>query len=370
MARAILTATKDRGVYRYTTRTAGPLYAVRLTMHGRLWQRQGFQTKGAAVAFRDKVRAERFEGTFFPDKYRRRHLGERMEVLLTRHLPKKPSRWTALSEREKRRYWDQVKFATWWTAAVKGRPVSGLTADDLSTALQRLPTDGASTYNHYLKWLRTVLKREKVTPNVALMVPTKTPPQAPEFHYSPRQEAALYKQLGPEDADLVRLDLITAMRRQEIFSLHKDWIVWDHGHILLPDPKAGTPQFVHLTKEGIMILRRQCRRHPDSPWVYPSPRDPSRPRYPGSWYTKVFKPARDRARIPATHKFHTIRHTFPGRLAQEDVPDLTIKELGRWKQLQTVTRYTHHFRGHLRDSLEKAFPKPGTMSSARSRKSA
>lgn len=48
----------------------GPRFGVKLRIKGRLWQRQGFRTKSAARALRDKIRGERYEAAFFPEKYR------------------------------------------------------------------------------------------------------------------------------------------------------------------------------------------------------------------------------------------------------------------------------------------------------------
>lgn len=338
---------------------------MRLRIDGRLKiVGSGFTTKQDARAQRDRVRTEIRDGVYDPAKYRRRRSGETLDDLLERHTPTKPSNWAGLSERDKRRYWEALRFATWWKERIGQIGIGQLTKSDVTGALNRLDGKGAATINHYHAWLRAALNREiaaeRMLVNPAALVAERPEPKAPEFHYTERQELALYRKLSPADADLVRLDLLTAMRRQEIFGLRKEWIVWDRGHLLLPDPKSGRPQFVHLTKEAIGILRRQCRRHQESPWVYPSPRDPDRHLYPGTWYTKVFKPARDRARIPATHKFHTLRHTFPGRLALKGRSDLEIMELARMTP-QTVQRYTHHHRENLKTSIEEAFPSVGSI---------
>jgi integrase len=69
-----LTASKppaDFGLFPYST-SQGDRYGVRLRIRGRLWQRQGFRSKKAARAFRDKIRGELHEETFFPGKYARR----------------------------------------------------------------------------------------------------------------------------------------------------------------------------------------------------------------------------------------------------------------------------------------------------------
>ena len=342
----------DWGLFDYRT-ADGKRWGVRLRTRGRLWQRQGFFTKTDARNFRDKIRSERFEGTFFPDKYRRRRpLLTSLDDLLVG--PPKPPDWATLTERLKRRWWDRDRYARFWATALKGTALEDLDARMIDGALAMLRR-GPSTRNHYLKWLRTALKDQAVNP--ARTVGLVRPPKAPEFQYSVRQETALYRQLGTEAADLVRLTLLTAMRRQELFGLQKAWIHWQAAFILLPDPKAGEPQYVHLTPEAVRILRRIVARSPAaSPWVVPSPKNPARHLTAGTWYTKVFKPARDRAKIPSTHTFHTLRHTFPGRLAATGVPDVTIQELGRWKTPGLVTRYTHHFRPQLQAALVKAFP--------------
>jgi len=60
----------DDGVFAYRLHGRRQ-YGVRLRIKGRLWQRQGFATKTAAQAVRDKIRSETYEGIFFPDKYQR-----------------------------------------------------------------------------------------------------------------------------------------------------------------------------------------------------------------------------------------------------------------------------------------------------------
>lgn len=278
-------------------------------------------------------------------------------MLLKRHTPtkEKPAGFHTFSSREKRRYWESKRFGEWWIGTIGRLTRTTLTAEAIEKALASIT--GPATANRYRTWLGTVMTRDKVRPNPVSDVAIKPEPKAPEFAYSPAQEQALYAQLTPQDADIVRLTLITMMRQDELFSRLERDIDWSRRLLILPDPKAREPQYVHLTSEGVTILRRiLTRRRQPSPWILPSPKNPAKHLSAGTWYTKVFKPARDRARIPETHKFHTIRHTGPGRLAEKNVPDVTIQALGRWKTPGLVSRYTHHRREHLQAAMEEAFP--------------
>lgn len=356
---------EDWGLFNYRT-ADGKRWAVRLRVQGRLWQRQGFTTKTDARNFRDKIRGERVEGAFFPDRYRRRrqHADTLLE-LLARHTPAELESVAGLTDREKRRYWEARRFGRWWTGRLGHLSRETLTADAIAKALARLDS-GPATANRYRTWLVSILNLEKIIPNPAAESPRQVEPKAPEVSYSVAQEQALYAELEPPDADIVRLTLITMMRQAELFARREEEIDWTRRVLILPDPKAGEPQYIHLTQEAVRILRRILRRRPQpSPWILPSRKNPAKHRSAGAWYTKVFKPARDRAKIPPTHTFHTIRHTGPGRLAENNVPDVTIQALGRWKTPGLVSRYTHHRRGHLEAALEQAFPAVGMRRSMR-----
>ena len=82
-------------------------------------------------------------------------------------------------------------------------------------------------------------------------------------------------------ADMIRLLLLTGCRRSEIVRLR-----WSEVHdtaLMLADSKTG-PRKVPLNSQARCILERQPRE--GSPFVFPSPRDPARPRGReiGLWY--------------------------------------------------------------------------------------
>ncbi len=93
-----------------------------------------------------------------------------------------------------------------------------------------------------------------------------------------RLHAALDREAGKgkgfrQQADIVRLLLLTGCRRGEIMGLRRSEI---HGDaLMLADSKTG-PRKVPLNAQARRILERQPQT--DSPFVFPSPLDPSRSR--------------------------------------------------------------------------------------------
>ena len=80
---------------------------------------------------------------------------------------------------------------------------------------------------------------------------------------------------GRQQADIVRLLLLTGCRKSEITGLR--WAEVHDGMLALADSKTG-PRTVPLSSQARAILDRQPRT--GSPWVFPSPLDPSHPRGP------------------------------------------------------------------------------------------
>ncbi len=76
-----------------------------------------------------------------------------------------------------------------------------------------------------------------------------------------------------QQADIVRLLLLTGCRKGEITGLR--WSEVPDGMLALADSKTG-PRTVPLSNRARVILNRQP--HTSSPFVFPSPLDPARPR--------------------------------------------------------------------------------------------
>ena len=135
-----------------------------------------------------------------------------------------------------------------------------------------------------------------------------------------------------EQADIIRLLLLTGCRRSEILRLR--WSEVDRDRLALADGKIG-PRIVPLNTQARRILER--RPHGGSPFVFPSPRDPARPRSRNLafWYR-----ARREAGIEDV-RLHDLRHTHASHAVLNGVPVPVVSRLLGHSDVRTTLRYAH-----------------------------
>ena len=137
---------------------------------------------------------------------------------------------------------------------------------------------------------------------------------------------------GRQQVDIVRLLLLTGCRRGEIVNLRRSEV---HDDMLaLGDSKTG-PRKVPLNGPARAILDRQPRT--GSPFVFPSPRDASRPRCPDLtfWYR-----VRREAGIEDV-RLHDLRHTHASHAMMNGVPLPVVSRLLGHSNVQMTLRYAH-----------------------------
>ena len=135
-----------------------------------------------------------------------------------------------------------------------------------------------------------------------------------------------------QQADIVRLLLFTGCRRSEITGLR--WSEVRDGMLALEDSKTG-PRTVPLGSRARRILDRQPRT--GSAFVFPSPRDPTRPRSPGLpfWYR-----VRREAGIGDV-RLHDLRHTMASHAVMNGVPVPVVSRLLGHSDVRMTLRYAH-----------------------------
>ena len=132
-------------------------------------------------------------------------------------------------------------------------------------------------------------------------------------------------------ADIIRLLLQTGCRAGEILKLR--WREVDGDTLQLEDSKTG-PRQVLLSLEARAIIERRPRS--GSPWVFPSPSDPTRARFDISLWKKV----RKQAGIEDV-RLHDLRHTFASQAAMQGIPLPVVARLLGHAQVQMTLRYAH-----------------------------
>ena len=150
-----------------------------------------------------------------------------------------------------------------------------------------------------------------------------------------RLHRVLDKQTGKsnrQQADIIRLLLLTGCRRSEIVQLH--WSEVQDDKLVLVDSKTG-PRTVPLNTQSRLILDRQPRT--GSPFVFPSPSDPARPRSPdlALWYR-----VRREANI-ADCRLHDLRHTLASHAVMNGVPVPVVSRMLGHSNVRMTLRYAH-----------------------------
>ena len=135
-----------------------------------------------------------------------------------------------------------------------------------------------------------------------------------------------------QQADIIRLLLLTGCRRGEIVNLR--WTEVQDDMLALADSKTG-PRKVPLNSKARRILERQPRS--SSPFVYPSPSNPTKPRGAklGLWYRVRREAGIEDVRV------HDLRHTMASHAVMNGVPVPVVSRMLGHSNVRMTLRYAH-----------------------------
>ena len=150
--------------------------------------------------------------------------------------------------------------------------------------------------------------------------------------HGPLDEHAERGEESRKQADIIRLLLLTGCRKGEIVGLR--WSEVRADALELADSKTG-PRRVPLNSPARRILERQPRGQ--SPFVFPSPRDPSRPHSDdlGLWYLVRREVGIEDVRL------HDLRHTHASHAVMNGVPVPVVSRLLGHSNVSMTLRYAH-----------------------------
>ena len=138
---------------------------------------------------------------------------------------------------------------------------------------------------------------------------------------------------GRQQADIIRLLLLTGCRKSELVSLRWSEVV-DEDTLHLNDTKTG-PRPVFLNAQARRILARQPRT--PSPYVFPSSVDASKTR---AAELSLWRKVRRQAGIEDV-RLHDLRHTFASHAVMRSVPLPVVVRLLGHAGTRTTLRYAH-----------------------------
>ena len=223
-------------------------------------------------------------------------------------------------------------------------PLDQITHADVTRWFDEYSRTAPGGANHALSVLRRILNHavecEHLQMNPARSVKRNPRPKLTRF-LSREEICRLHRVLDHygrarpsrvQQADVIRLLLLTGCRRGEILALR--WQDVDGDTLTLVDAKTG-PRRVFLNAPARAILERQPRSA--SEYVFPSPLDPGRPLSPNLrlWYS-----VRREAGIEDV-RLHDLRHTFASHAVLQGVPLPVVSRLLGHKQPSMTLRYAH-----------------------------
>lgn len=135
-----------------------------------------------------------------------------------------------------------------------------------------------------------------------------------------------------QQADIIRLLLLTGCRRSEIVQLR--WSEVRCDMLALVDSKTGS-RTVPLNTQARCILERQPRS--GSAFVFPSPRDPARPR---GVQLKLWDRVRRDVGIEDV-RLHDLRHTHASHAVMSGVPVPVVSRMLGHSNVRMTLRYAH-----------------------------
>ncbi|MDE0276285.1 MAG: tyrosine-type recombinase/integrase [Defluviicoccus sp.] len=147
-----------------------------------------------------------------------------------------------------------------------------------------------------------------------------------------------------QQADIIGLLLLTGCRRGEILGLR--WSEVRDDMLALADSKTG-PRRVPLNAQARRILDRQSRA--GSPFVFPSPRDPSRPR--GGMLSLWYRVRRE-AGIEDV-RLHDLRHTHASHAVMNGVPIPVVSRMLGHSNVRMTLRYADLGDQEIEEAAEK-----------------
>ena len=226
--------------------------------------------------------------------------------------------------------------------AFGAKPLDRITPEQIGRWFDRFSRTAPGNANHALDLLTQIINfaiaRGHLETNPARSV-ERNPRRVLTRFLSREEVSRLHRVLDSqtrhsrrEQADIIRLLLLTGCRRSEILRLR--WSEVDHDRLVLADGKTG-PRIVPLNTPARRILERRPRGA--SPFVFPSPSDPTRPRSRNLafWYR-----ARREACIEGV-RLHDLRHTHASHAVMNGVPVPVVARLLGHSDVRTTLRYAH-----------------------------
>lgn len=149
--------------------------------------------------------------------------------------------------------------------------------------------------------------------------------------------------------DIIIFDLNTGLRQSELLSIQWSHVDLIRKTILIQHTKNGKPKTLPLNRSAISVLEKKLEVRSikiDNVFIGSNGLKIS-----SCHLIRAFNKALQNSGI-AYCSFHSLRHTFATRLAQNGVDLYKISKLMGHKNVRVTQRYAHHYPESLRDGVD------------------
>ena len=304
------------------------------------------------------IRAERMEGKDLPNVERRKREKEErnkkvwtMTALWEEYKANNPIKGMAT---DKSRFEAHIKPLL---GDKEPREILPLDVDRLRVKMSK--TYKPATVKNTLELLRRIILfgvKKNLIPSPSFKIKLPKVSNLKTEDLTQEQIARLLRAIeeNPENpaGPIMKLTLLTGMRRGEIFGLKWGDIDFERGFIHIRDSKGAQEQTIPLNDDVRALLRAQ--RKPESPYLFPGRKGKERVDL-----KKSLAKLKTAAGLPEDFRpLHGLRHVFASTLASSGQVDLyTLQKMLTHKSPAMTQRYAH-----LRDeALKKAANLAGTL---------
>ncbi len=241
------------------------------------------------------------------------------------------------------------------------RRVSTLTPFDIDKVKTRMKDKAPGTIANALELVRRIINygiHNKLCPPLDFKIELPEVDNNRTEYLEPDQADRFNKVLDEwKRKDIVRmlkLALVTGMRRGEIFNLKNQDIDFHQGLIEIRNPKGGKSQAIPMNQAAREIFKSQIkwrdRVYPDSQYLFPGLSGAKRVD------CSAVKRIKEKAKLPKNFRiFHGLRHHFGVTLANSGEFSLDIiGELLTHKSMEMTKRYSQFLPGYKKRSSERA----------------
>lgn len=366
-ASARVRADKNRwpGVYKLetTTKPVDVVYYITYKVEGRkVWEKIGTKSQGITPQIAADQRAERLRKALHGEAVKTAKDVRREKLQHDRTLDEVAKAYfESKGESLKGMVTDKNRYEKHIKPTFGSRRVSSLTELDIVRVKRGMATHKPATVWNTLELLRRLCNygaKNRLTPPLSFVIEMPDRNNAsPEYLLADQHErllAVLESWPSQDVARMVKLAMITAMRKGEIFALKDTDIDTHQGLVTLRDPKSGKLEYVYLSRDALALLAQQRawrdEKFPGSPYLFPGRK--GKKRVDCSADTRI----KEAAGLPEDFRlFHGLRHHLAVRAINEGEDIGLVSELLRHKSSEfTRQRYAQFLPDTVRTAAERA----------------